>query len=121
MENLRLKKLASQFRQEVAGILVRDIEDSHLREATVNHVILTADLHIARIYFTHPSGKEGEKKIVRAFKKSRGFLRSQLAKLIRLKFTPELEFYFDDTEEHFRKVEGLFYQIDEEKKSKIPH
>ncbi len=116
-DGLRLQKLASQFHHEIARILVEDIFDEHLQKVTINHVKLTADLHICRVYFTSLEGKEKLSVILRAFGKCKGYLRSQLAKEIRLKFTPELDFYYDETEELFNNVKDIFAKLDAEKVS----
>jgi len=114
-DSLRLQKLASQFRHEIARLLVEDIFDEHLQQVTINHVKLTADLHICRVYFTSREGKENLPAILRAFRKCKGFLRSELAHSIRLKFTPELDFYYDDTEDMFNSVKDIFAKLDAEK------
>lgn len=116
-ENVRLQKLASQFHHELAQIILKDVFDECLQKVSLSHVRITPDLHKARVYFTHINGIEAEAEALRAFKKCKGFLRSELASRISLKYTPELEFFYDDAETLFKNVKDIFSQLDSEKKS----
>lgn len=42
-----------------------------------------------------------------------GLIRSELASRIRMKFTPEIKFYLDDTLDYVEKIEGLLKKIHE--------
>lgn len=116
-DNVRLQKLSSQFHHELAQIILEDVFDECLQKVTLSHVRITPDLHKARVYFTHINGIEAEAEALRSFKKCKGFLRSELASRISLKYTPELEFFYDDSETMYKNVKDIFSQIDLEKKS----
>ncbi len=42
---------------------------------------------------------------------SHGYIRSELAHRIKIKFAPELKFFIDDTLDYVEKIEGLIKKI----------
>jgi ribosome-binding factor A len=52
--------------------------------------------------------------------RAKGFFRSHLAKILNLRYTPELFFYYDDLNEEIDRIDNLFRQIDEERKHEEP-
>lgn len=116
MSEIRLKKIAELYRHEIAKLLITDFRDPRLAGVEVTHVILTADLRIARIYFNMPGGKTREQEVLKGFRRSKGFIKKELASKVNIRYIPDLEFYYDETHELVQRVEVLFHQIEEEKK-----
>jgi ribosome-binding factor A len=52
--------------------------------------------------------------------RAKGFFRSHLAKMLNLRYTPELLFYFDSLNEEVERVESLLRRIHEERKDEQP-
>lgn len=59
---------------------------------------------------------------MKGLKESAGFIRSQVAKTVNLRITPELVFEYDDSIEHGEKIDNILKQIsiqDKELKEKF--
>jgi ribosome-binding factor A len=80
----------------------------------ITRVLVTPDLKTAKIYFTVQAGKEIP--ALKGMNRAKGFFRSHLAKLLDLRYTPDLSFYFDSVNEEVQRVDALFRQIEEERK-----
>ena len=48
-------------------------------------------------------------------KKAKGFFRSHLAKVLNLRYTPELMFYYDNIAEEAQRVEQLLTELEHER------
>lgn len=116
MESLRYKKVSASYHQEICKLVYHEMKEPRLAGIVITRVVMTPDLRLARIYFTSPQGLEKAVDTIRAFKKSRGYLRHVLATRIPLRFTPDLEFFYDEQDEHVQELEALFRQIQNEKK-----
>ena len=57
--------------------------------------------------------KEKREEVLEKVNSKMGFIRSELASRIRIKFTPELKFFLDDTLDYVEKIEGLIKKIHE--------
>jgi len=92
----RAVSMGNQVMREVATLLVEEAQDPRLQLVTLSGVRMNANLRIAEIFYT-VSGDEAHRKEVQAgLEKASGFLRSQIGRRLKLQFTPELRFIFDD-------------------------
>jgi len=104
----RSERVADAIRKLVSEMLLRDISDPRLQDAHVTQVRMTKDLRIARIYF-HALGIGSEERsaMEKGFLSAAGFLRRRIGKELGLKFTPEVEFYYDESIELGERIEEL--------------
>ena len=54
---------------------------------------------------------------MKALKESAGFIRSQVARTVNLRITPELVFEYDDSIEHGERIDNILKQISEQDKA----
>ncbi|MBW1650157.1 MAG: 30S ribosome-binding factor RbfA [Deltaproteobacteria bacterium] len=108
--HLRANRVAELIQRKIAGILIKKISDPRLCSATITAVKMTADLKIAKIYFT-TSENFKKKEILKAFNKASGFIKRNLAKHIETRYMPELRFYYDETFEYSRHIEKILKNL----------
>jgi ribosome-binding factor A len=94
-------------------LLMQEVRDPRLESLTVTGVDVTPDLMLARVHFT-VLGQEGEEQeAVTALERAKGFLRTQLAGRVQLRYMPELVFELDKSTEYGQRIEELLRQIAE--------
>jgi ribosome-binding factor A len=91
----RATRVADQIRMEVADIIMRKTKDPRLGRVTVTDVELTSDLRLARVYVTAGLDAQQEAEVFAGLAKASGFIRSELGRRLRLRYTPELSFHKD--------------------------
>lgn len=116
MDHLRVRKVERAYYHELAQLILLDVKEPSLVGVQVTHVKMTPDLKTARVYFDTSEGRSREREALKGFQKSKGFLKQELAERVRLKFVPNLEFFYDEVSEEARRVEALFRQLKQEKK-----
>jgi ribosome-binding factor A len=108
---LRPEQLEDQVHFLLSTLIQRELRDPDLGFLTLTAVRLTGDRSIARVYYT-VLGDENQGALTRkALARSAGFLRSHLAKHLRMKRVPELQFFPDSTLEEGNRIEELFARI----------
>lgn len=117
-EKKRSARVADAIRQELAVLLLSKVRNPKLGEVHISRVEVTDDLKIARIYFTLLAGKSRAAAAEKALIQARGFMRSHIARTLNLRYTPELQFRYDDTVEKVAQVESLFQEIENERKER---
>ena len=87
-----------------------DLKHMSLGLASMTSVDVSPDLHFARVYI---SGlKEDETKAtVKELQSARGRIRGFLGKRIHLRYTPELDFKFDETTMRASRIEELLMEV----------
>lgn len=111
MASRRQRRVAQQIHRELSQLLLREVRDPRLAEVTITEVRVTPDLLLARIYFSVLGEDGADKEALAALERAKGFLRTQLAERLSLRFVPELEFMLDKSAEYGQRIEELLDQI----------
>jgi ribosome-binding factor A len=94
----RSDRVASEMQKELAFIIQREIADSRLGLITINEVVISKDLAMAKIYFTVLNADAVIKtKTTKLLNELAPMIRHYLAKRMRLRHISELRFYYDDS------------------------
>lgn len=96
MSKGRPQKVADQIQRELSEIIRRDLQDPRLALVTLTAVDASPDLSHAVVYFTCLEQAQAEA-AEKALRRAAGFLRSSLARRIKMYTTPELRFKYDDS------------------------
>jgi len=92
----RSERVASEMQKELALILQREVEDQRLGFITINEVVLSKDLAVAKIYITVLNADEEAKVLnVDTLNELAPVIRHHLAQKMRLRHMSELRFYYD--------------------------
>jgi ribosome-binding factor A len=107
----RPDRLGDQIRSETSAILSREVHDPGVGFVTLTRVSMTADLQIARVYYTTLATGAARKDTARALQRATPFVRRQLAARLGLRRMPEIEFRFDESIEQHARIEELIQEI----------
>ncbi len=110
----RATRVADQIRMEVAEILSKKIKDPRIQFITVTDVTMTADLKIARVYVTALDQNQFDQLTGPGLRSATGFIRTELGRRLKLRYTPELEFFRDTSAEYGNRIEKLLDALHED-------
>ena len=119
--NRRSVRVAEAVREEVASFLTEGAKDPRIVGfVTVTGVDVTNDLRHARVYVSIMGSDEEKNTTLEGLESLAPHLRSRVARAIRLRIAPELEFRLDLTVERAARIESLLSDIrrDEEGKER---
>jgi ribosome-binding factor A len=111
----RPARVADMIRNVVASLLLFGVKDPRVQNITVVRVRVTDDLRTARIFFSCPAEKAEEAKA--GLTSARGYIRSHLAKEIKLRAVPELIFEYDTNQDESDHLTAIFEEIRKENES----
>ncbi len=107
----RSTRVADAIQMELSMLFLQKVRDQQLSEVSITGVTVTDDLKNARILYTVPGGERKRKKVDAALGRATGFVRSHLAKVLNLRYTPALKFFFDEKAEKVQEMDRLFQEI----------
>ncbi|PJE79679.1 30S ribosome-binding factor [invertebrate metagenome] len=98
-EYSRTQRVADQIQRELARIIQREMKDPRLGMVTISGVSVSRDLAFANIHVSFLGVDEQAviDESVQVLQKAAGFMRSQLARAIKLRITPQLRFFYDNS------------------------
>jgi ribosome-binding factor A len=95
----------------VSQLLTREVSDPRIRPITLTAAEVSKDLRHARIYFSLLTENERKPEVLSGLKSAAGFIRAKVAKELKLRFVPTIEFVYDNTADHARRIEDLLQQV----------
>lgn len=108
----RIERVNTLIRREVSELIQRQLRDPRIDAfLTVTAVDTSPDLKYSRIYISSIDGKGEEQKIIGVLNAATGFLRTELAKKVRLRRMPELSFQWDNSIEHGDHILRLLDEV----------
>jgi ribosome-binding factor A len=115
MEGKRSEKIADLIQKEISEMLLKSIKDPRIGFVTITRVNVSEDCRFAKIYFSVAGTFAEREKSQRGLESARGYVRKELGRRIRLRYTPEIMFQFDPSIEYAIHMEKLIQSIHEEK------
>lgn len=114
----RSSKVAEAIRNELSILLVGKVQDPRLLNLSISRVEVTDDLSQARIFFTVLGDEKAAKAAAEGLQRARGFMRTHIARTLNLRFTPDLQFRYDDVVGKVAELEEIFQEIANERKTR---
>lgn len=113
----RMNKINEELKKEISQIISYNLKDPNLKGGliTVTKVNTTPDLRIARVYVSMINIKN-KKQALAILKKSSGYIRTELARSVNLRITPEIVFEFDESIEYGAKIDEILKDITKDMK-----
>ena len=102
----RPQKLGDLIQRELSELLQRELRDPRVGMITITGVDVSPDISHAKVFFTTLS-QEHVAQATQGLRRAAGFLRSQLARRIKLYTTPELRFEYDESVERGDRLSRL--------------
>ncbi len=109
--SLKTERINANILRELSLILQNEVRNKELNLCTITAVETTNDLSISKVYVTFLGKDYNQRKGMEALDKSKGFIRSQLAKKLKIRKCPELHFVLDTSLEYGNKIESILNDL----------
>ncbi len=106
----RSDRVAEQLHRDLSILIRERLNDPRVATVTLLEVNVSKDLSHAKVWFDileAEHGKEAEKVLNNAT----GFLRHELGRGLKLRITPGLRFFYDDTQVRAQSLSALIDQV----------
>lgn len=91
----RISRIAAQMQRSLSELLRRDVKDPRVGNVTVTAVDVANDLSYARIHVLPFAGEHPAEQVLAGLRSAAGYLRGELARELKLRHAPRLEFLLD--------------------------
>jgi len=118
MSENRIRRVAGQIKKDISRIIASQIKDPRVAGLTsVTEVKLTRDLRYASVYVSIYGSETEKEETLQALIRASGFIRSEVGSRIRLRYTPEINFFLDDSIEYGAHIENVLKSLKTEEKN----
>ncbi|MBR2297209.1 MAG: 30S ribosome-binding factor RbfA [Clostridia bacterium] len=111
MAKFRRNRINDAVKEELAQI-IRDTKDPRIADAfvSITGAEVSGDLKFAKIFFSVMAGDKNE--VLKGLKSASGFFRSELARRLNLRQTPQLTFEYDGSAEYGANISRILGTLD---------
>ncbi len=99
------------IQKEVSQMLVRSIKDPRIGFVTITKVTVSEDCRFARVYFSVAGTLLERESSEKGLNSAKGYVRKELVRRLRLRYTPEIVFQFDPSIEYAIHMEEVIRDI----------
>lgn len=110
----RADRVGEHIRRALSELLTKSIHDPRLATVTLSGVDVAADLKLATIHFTVTGGEGAQEQAMKGFKSAKGFVKRELARLLGLRYMPELRFFYDSSFDRGEKIERIIHDLNQD-------
>jgi ribosome-binding factor A len=107
MASDRMRRVDEAVRQVLSDAVAQDLQDPRIGFVTMTSVKTTSDLRHARVYVSVLGSATERDATMAGLRSAHGALQRRLARELRMKHTPTLEFLYDDTTDRAMHLEEL--------------
>lgn len=107
----RIHQINRQLREEIASILLTEMQDENLRGLTITEVRASRDLSNA-IVFTAAHRDADLKQVLESAQRAAGYIRRLLFARLHLRTIPHLSFRYDDSLDKAEKIFEHLHHLD---------
>ena len=102
-----MRRVNEAVREVLSGHITEDLKDPRIGFVTVTGVETSPDLRHARVYVSVLGSDEQKADALEGLQSSAGFLQAKVARELRMKHTPTLEFHYDDSVDRGMRITEL--------------
>ena len=107
----RMQRVDEEFKREIGKIIDQDLKNPNITGIiSVTKVKVASDLKSAKVYISILNSKS-KKNTLEGLKNATGYIRTELAKRINLRYTPSLIFEIDDSMEYGARIDSILNKI----------
>lgn len=114
MDYKRSDRVGDLLLELVSQLLAKEVNDPRIGSVTLTGAEVSKDLRQARIYFNLLGEERKKEEVLSGLKSATGFIRAKVAKELKLRLVPTIEFIYDDTQDHARRIDDLLQQVKKE-------
>jgi ribosome-binding factor A len=107
----RADRVSGQIQRALSDLLHKRISDPRLKNAAISEVKMSADLRLAKIYYTLPDKERARNDALAGFNSASGFVKRTLAQELGLRYMPALKFYYDESFDYGSKIDNLLKSL----------
>jgi len=107
----RRKQIARRIQERVAQVLLGEMKDPRMGFITVTGTEINADLSVAIVRYSVYGSQADLHKVQKMLDHARGFLRTEVARVLDLRNAPRLDFEYDSGLAQAARMEALLREV----------
>jgi ribosome-binding factor A len=116
----RAERLQEFLRDELGQIILQELKDPRIGFVSITDVEVSEDLRHARVFVSVLGDEEAKEQTMAGLHSAQGFIRGEIARRMRTRYTPEIAFKLDQSIERGTRVVTLIRDVTKEAHGDTP-
>ncbi len=110
--SIRTEKVSELVKRNISEVINKEIRDPRLNQIIITGVKMTPDIKLAKVYFVMENqGAFKKEDVLKGFNSAKGYIKLNLAKKLKLRYMPDIKFYYDESFDYGDKIERLLKDV----------
>lgn len=111
MSGSRIRRVDEAVRAVLSDAITQELKDPRVGFVTVTSVRTSTDLRHARVYVSVLGDEEARAAGLEGLRSATGFLQRKVGRAVRMKYTPEITFAYDDSVDRGLRINELLRDL----------
>lgn len=111
MSGSRIRRVDEAVRAVLSDAITQELKDPRVGFVTVTSVRTSTDLRHARVYVSVLGDEEARAAGLEGLRSATGFLQRKVGREVRMKYTPEITFAYDDSVDRGLRINELLRDL----------
>ncbi len=108
----RVDRISEEFKKIISRIIRDEVKDPRIAQMTsITQVQVSKDLRYVKVYVSVLGSEEQRKETMEGLNRASGYIRKQLGRQIKIRYTPELQFVLDKSIEYSVEISKKINEI----------
>lgn len=104
----RMAKISEEFKKQISDVIKNDLNDPRIADfISIVHVDITKDLKYAKVFISVFADEEKKEQTLLGLKSASGYIRKEMGKRMKIRYTPTINFVLDSSIEHGVYISSL--------------
>ncbi|MFB6350555.1 MAG: 30S ribosome-binding factor RbfA [Bradymonadaceae bacterium] len=110
----RTDRVSQKLHETLAKLVLNEIRDPRLQGLEITDVDISPDLKHAQVYWVliQEADERKKREATEGLEKAKGYLKREVGGRLDTKYTPDLDFRYDESLERGRRIEELLDEAD---------
>lgn len=109
--SIRAEKVSSEIKKVLAQPINNFAKEHNAGLVTITSVRISPDLQNAKVYVSILGDNISHAKFITILEDKKGYFRTIIGKNLRLRYTPDIKFFLDDTLEEMEHIQKLINDV----------
>jgi len=111
----RNSRLSEEMKREISKMILEEIKDPRIKAmVSITDIEVTKDLRYAKVYVSIYGSEEDKQETFEGLKNAAGYIRHEIGRRIKMRYTPEIIFELDRSIEYGAYISEILKELNKQ-------
>ena len=107
----RIERVQEEIKKIISETIQKGVKDPRMGFVSITAVEVNKDITFAKVFYSVYGNEETQKNSTIALESAKKYIRGEVGKNLKVRFTPELAFFMDKSMEYGSHIQGIINKL----------